>query len=106
MNHHPTSRYRRAIVATSITGLLVAAGCGIAEPNVQTDLAPAAPETAQRELDDLEDSYRAGASEIVPQSDPFAINVEERTAPDTADHQSQTGPSDQPTRPANGPHPF
>jgi hypothetical protein len=76
MNHHPTSRYRRAIVATSIAGVLLAA-CG--SPNVPTELAP--------------------------QADPTAEDRTDQPA-DDADHQTPTGRSDQPTRPANGPHPY
>jgi hypothetical protein len=96
VNHHPTSRYRRAIVTASVAGLLLAAACGEDKPTVQTEAAPEAPETAQRELDDLEDYYRESASDVVPQADPFALNVEERTAPQSAE----------PIRPANGPRPY
>jgi hypothetical protein len=108
MNHQPTSRHRRAIVATSIAGLLLAAACGDRDPTVQTEVAPAAPGIAQRELDDLENDYQAGARELTPLADPFAFNVEERTAPQSAaaaDHPSQDEQSDQPTRPASGPRP-
>jgi hypothetical protein len=62
---------------------------------------PAAPETAQRELDDLENNDRAGGRELTPHADLFAFNVEERTAPqsaDAADHWSQDEQSAQ--RPA------
>jgi hypothetical protein len=89
MNHHPTRRYRQAIVAASITGLLLAAACGDGEPNVQTEIAPAAPAADPfvrnvEELNALEDYYRAGAAE----------------------HPNQTGQSVPIVRPASGPRPY
>jgi hypothetical protein len=78
MNHHPTSRYRRAVIAAAITVTLLAA-CGTTAQTVPTELAP--------------------------QADPTAEDRTDQPAGD-ADHQTPTGPSDQPTRPANGPHPF
>jgi hypothetical protein len=109
MNHRPIRRHRRTIVASSIAGLLLAAACGDGQPRIQTDVAPAAPESAQGELADLEDNYRAAASEYTPQANPFEFNVEERTCPpssDDADHRSPNQPFDQPTRPASGPRPY
>jgi hypothetical protein len=115
MNHHPTSRYRRAIVAASITGLLLAAACGEdTGSNVQTEIAPAAP-SAIEQLDALEDHYRAGATEHRSPSgpsDPFARNAEELNALEddyqagATEHPNATSPSIPTTRPATGPRPY
>jgi hypothetical protein len=112
MNHHPTSRCRRAIITASIAGLLLAAACGEGSgSNVQTDGAPAVPEVDRRafnveELNAREDYYRAGAA------DHLTPAAGDHLSPAAADHLAenrqldQSGQSDTMTRPASGPRPY